>query len=251
MKFLILFGLILMNIQIKAQSLSKIPDSVKTKLDEEKKGGIVEPNIAPKNESDETIKARLIKFALKNPELQAADARIRIAEINNKKAKSTMLSSVNIGANVNEFVISNSAAASFFPKYNLNLAIPLDIFARTKAAKNSANEEILIAEAQKAKQEEILKMEVLTRYENYKEKKELVELQKIAMENDLSAYKRAQQQYADGEEDMDLQEVNKLYKDYINEKAILTSLQKNLNVAVIELESILGVSLEKALGFNL
>ncbi len=248
MKTIILLGLIFSSYQMQAQSLSKMPDSVKTKLDEEKNRGAVTPptTVAKVGESDDLIKARLIKFALNNPELQAADARIRIAEIDYQKSKSTILSSVNLGANINEFVISNSAAASFFPKYNLGVTIPLDIFARAKAAKNAASEQILVTEAQKLQQERVIKMEVLTRYENYKEKKELVELQKISMEDDFAAYQRAQQQYAD--DDIELPEMNKLYKTYINEKATLTSLQKNLNVAIIELESIIGVSLEKALG---
>src|SRR5690606_2850132 len=125
---------------------------------------------------------------------------------------------------------------------------PLDLFARAKAAKQTASQEIIVTEAQKTQQENIIKMEVLIRYENYKEQKELVELQKISMEDDFAAYQRAQQQYADDE--IDLTEMNRLYKAYINEKATLTSLQKNFNVAIIELESIIGVSLEKALGGN-
>ena len=144
MKTIILLGLIFSSYQMQAQSLSKMPDSVKTKLDEEKNRGAVTPptTVAKVGESDDLIKARLIKFALNNPELQAADARIRIAEIDYQKSKSTILSSVNLGANINEFVISNSAAASFFPKYNLGVTIPLDIFARAKAAKNAKNSSV-------------------------------------------------------------------------------------------------------------
>ncbi len=248
MKTLILLGLLFCSYQGQAQSLSKMPDSVKTKLDEERNTGHVTAvtTVAPTAEADDLIKARLIKLALKNPELQVADARIRMAEIDYKKSKSTILSSVNLGANINEFVVSNSAAATLFPKYNLGITVPLDLFARAKAAKQNASEAILVAEAQKVQQEKFIKMEVLTRYENYKERKELVELQKISMEDDFAAYQRAQQQYAD--DDIELSEMNKLYKTYVNEKATLTSLQKNLNVAIIELESILGVSLEKALG---
>ena len=247
MKFTIIIVLILGNFQLQAQSLSKMPDSVRTILDEEKNMGSVTPSTAVSTKvSDDLLKARLIKFALKNPQLDAADANIRIAEIDLRKAKGSLLGAVQLGANINEFVVSNSTAASFFPKYNLGLGIPLDLFSRNKAVRQVASQEILIAEAQKLEQERLIKTEVLIRYENYKEKKELVELQKISMEDDFATYKRAQQQYADDE--IELSEMNKLYKTYINEKATLTSLQKNLNVAIIELESIIGVSLEKALG---
>lgn len=245
MKFMLVLLAVFLGFTSYAQSLSKMPDSVRAKLNAENNVGVTsQPK--PVVETDDIIKDRLVKLALKNPELQAADARIAMAEIDKRKAKSTLLSSVSLGANINEFVISNSAAASFFPKYNLGVSIPLDIFAKSKAAKQNANQQLIISEAEKLQQERAIKMETLTRYENYKEAKDLVELQKVAMEDDFAAYQRGQQDYAN--DDITLSDMTKLYKIYITEKASLTSLQKNLNVAIIELESIIGVKIETALG---
>lgn len=231
------------------QSLQKIPDSIRNKkINQNPKSSEIEKkvlsndslvNISP---DDELIKQKLIKLALKNPSFIVADANIAIAELNRKKANTAWLSQISAGANINEFVIQGSAAASFFPKYNLGVSIPFDIIQKTKLAKTTADQTIIINEAMKTQQSIAIKAEVLTRYENYKEKKQLVELQKISMENDLSAYENAQIDYAEGT--LKISEMNKVYQSYVNEKSKLVSREREVNVAIIQLEEIIGVPLK-------
>jgi outer membrane protein TolC len=236
-----------------AQSLAKMPDSVRNRRAAEHKAAQTvvrapatpDTAVAYKPKDETAIKDSLVKLALKNPLFTVADANITIAELNRKKANSAWLSSISAGANINEFVIQGSAAASFFPKYNLGIAIPFDIIQKNKLAKSTADQTIIINEALKAQQANTIRAEVLTRYENYKEKKQLVELQKISMENDLSAYESAQQDYADGV--MKLAEMNKVYQSYVGEKSKLVSREKELNVAVIQLEEMIGVPLDSVL----
>ena len=156
-----------------------------------------------------------------------------------------MISSVNVGANANEFVINNSPAANFFPKYNIGLSVPLDLFAKNKAEKQTASEMITINTAQKELIEKNIRAKVLILYETYKEKKAIVELQKMAMEDDIAAYEKAQQDYADNI--ITLEDVSKIYKSSVNEKSILATKQKEFNISVIELEQAIGVPLSIAL----
>ena len=156
-----------------------------------------------------------------------------------------MLSSINLGANANEFVINNSPQANFFPKYNLGVSIPLDLFAKNKAEKQTANQMITINTAQKDIIEKTIRTKVLILYETYKEKKQIVELQKMAMEDDIAAYEKAQQDYADNI--ITLEDLNKIYKSSVNEKSILATKQKEYNISIIELEEAIGTSLAKAL----
>lgn len=243
MKLLLIVGVLLISDYTMAQSLGKIPDSVRAKMNNT---NIVTPKAAATDEKDDTwIKERLVQLALKNPEMLAADANIRIAEIARRRANSSMLSSVNVGANINEFVVKNSPAASFFPKYNLGVSIPLDLFAKDKAAKQTADQTIIINQALKGQQVKQIKTEVMIRYENYKEKKELVELQKVSMEDDFAAYERAQKDYAD--EAISIEDMGRIYKNYVEQKARLVTRQKELNVAIIELEDMIGIPLQKAL----
>jgi outer membrane protein TolC len=191
--------------------------------------------------AEEDIKAQLILLALNNPQAVAADANVRIAEIAARKANSSLLSSISIGGNVNEFVVNNSPAASFFPKYNVGLTIPLDLFARTKAEKRTAQEVIVASKAQKQLIAEALKARVLSQYEIYKEKKKLLELQQIAVNDDIASYEKAQKDFKD--DIITLDEVNKVYREMITSKGTLVSKEKELNIAIIELEQTIGAPL--------
>lgn len=204
---------------------------------------VQDTSIILNNEDD--IKAKLIFLVLNNGEAVAADANVRIAKIARKKANSSILGSVNLGGNVNEFVINNSPAANFFPKYNFGLTIPLDMFAKNRAEKRTADEMIIINTSQKALVNEALKAKVLSQYETYKEKKELLELQLILTEDDNAAYEKAQKDYK--AELVTIEDVNRVYRQLIISRSTLASKQKELNVAIIEIEEMIGVPLKTVL----
>lgn len=195
--------------------------------------------------SEDDIKAQLTLLALNNSRAIAADANVRIAEIARRKANSSILGSVNLGGNVNEFVVNNSPAANFFPKYNLGITIPLDMFAKNKAEKRTAEEMIVISTSQKILIAEALKAQVLKQYEIYKEKKQLLELQRIITDDDIAAYEKAQKDYKD--DAIPIEDVNKLYKELITSRSNLISKEKDLNIAIIEIEETIGVPLKTVL----
>jgi hypothetical protein len=228
-----------------AQSLSRMPDSVRKVVDQYNGVSKGKVNLPIEKYSEDQIKSKLITLALQSAQLAAADANISIAEIERRKANSSLLSAVNFGGNVNEFVINNSPAASFFPKYNFGLSISLDAFAKNKAEKKTADQMIIFNKSQKEQLENNIRAKVLIQYELYKEKKELVQLQKIAMEEDVAAYEKAQNDFQNDE--ITMEELNKLYKATITEKALLFTKEKDLNIAIIQIEELIGMSLEKAL----
>ncbi len=220
-----------------AQRIQQVPDSLRKKPEV----SIIQQ--APDN--DQEIKNRLVRFALKNPAFNADDAAIEIAVLNRKKASSSWLSSVTLGGNINEFVVNNSPAGNFYPKYNLGVLVPLDLYSRNKNERKVGDQNIIIANAAKEQRMNEIKAETLIRYENYKEQKELVNLEKISVDNNYSDYLAAQNNYADGSIAVDV--LNKIYQGYVLEQFKLVTLKKQLNVAIIQLEEIIGVSLSKAL----
>ena len=245
MKMLLVVLLIVSGNNIFAQSLGKMPDSVRKIVDEYT--GVSKTVNPPANIilSEDQIKTKFISLALKNAQITAADANVNIAEIARKKASSSMLSYINIGGNVNEFVINNSPQANFYPKFNLGVTIPLDIVSKNKAEKKTADQMIIISNAQRDQIVANIKARVLIQYEIYKERKEQVELQKIAMEDDLAAYERAQKDFK--EDAITLEELNKIYKASIAEKSFLAAKERDLNVAIIQMEELIGVPLQTAL----
>jgi len=104
---------------------------------------------------------------------------------------------------------------------------------------------IIISNAQRDQIVANIEARVLVQYEIYKERKEQVELQKIAMEDDLAAYERAQKDFK--EDGITLEELNKIYKASISEKSFLAAKERDLNVAIIQMEELIGVPLQTAL----
>ena len=231
-----------------AQTISKMPDSIRKIVDNyngvsnlSKKSRIQDVVI----KEEDIIKEKLVDFALNNDQIKSAATNILISRIARKKANTSLLSSVTLGANINEFAITNSKVATLLPKYNLGLAVPLDIFARNKAEKNTADQLILISEFQKKLLESNLKAKVLVQYEIYKEKLSLLQYQKISMEDNLADYELAQKKFQDAIITID--ELNKIYRALTAEKAFLATKEKDLNIAVIQLEEIIGVPLKAVL----
>ncbi len=222
-----------------AQRIQQVPDSLRKKPE----ASIPAANKVADNEQG--IKDRLVRLALKNPVFTADDATIEIAVLNRKKANASWLSSVNLSGNINEFVINNGPTANFYPKYNFGVLIPLDIYSRNKNERKVGDQNIIIANATKDQRMNEIKAETLIRYENYKEQKELVNLEKVSVDNNYSDYLGAQNNYADGTVTVDV--LNKIYQGYVLEQFKLITLKKQLNVAIIQLEEIIGVPLSKVL----
>ncbi len=235
-----------------AQRIAQVPDSIRKKykvmqLEEREAAGTINAAKAntgvidfSKYPNDSLLRLKLVELALKNnAEIKVSDANIEMSEAQLKYAKSSWLNSISAGANVNEFVISNSPAASFFPKYNLGLALPLDIFSRLKKDKAVSRANIEANTQVKMSKIYMVREEVQIRLENYREMKEILMLQQESLEYDLTANEAAKKAYSDGE--IKLEDMNKAYQVYLAEKAKLVSKRRNLNAAKISLEEYIGL----------
>ncbi|MEP6711001.1 MAG: TolC family protein [Ferruginibacter sp.] len=233
-----------------AQTVAKMPDSIRQIVDKYNGTGSnalnsSNPGYVIVNDNDEAIKDRLIKLALKSDAVVAANANTEIAEIARKKANSSLLNSLSLGGNANEFVINSSPQASFYPKYNFGVTVPLDVFARNKAEKHTADQNIIFNNAQMELLKKNLKSRVLILYANYKEKVQQLELEKIAIEEDVSAYENAQKDFKD--ETITLEQLNRIYRNTIVQKSLLAEKERDLDIATIQLEELIGVPIKTVL----
>lgn len=248
MKHILTNGLLsfLIPFSVIAQRIPQVPDSLRKQYQQNNPRPQAPKAVDySKLNQDSLIKVKLVSLAYENPALDVADANVTISEIELKRAKSSWLNSLTAGANINEFVINNSPAASFFPKYNLGVAIPFGIISKSKAEKKTAHQNIVINTALRQEKLNRVKSLVLALYEDYKEKKELLRLQKIYMDDDQQAYLAAQKNYAEG--GIELEEVSQIYKSLINEQVKLASREKEFNVSMIQLEEVIGVPVATAL----
>lgn len=250
MKIYFLIPLLIFSRSINAQTVAKMPDSIRRIVDEYNgvSNGPLKYStnkISSVLDSDRVIKDRLIKLALNNDQIVAANANIEIANVNRKKANSTILSAFSLGANANEFVINNTPQATLFPKYNIGFLVPLDVFAKSRAQKSTADQDIIIADAQRELLKKNIKARVLILYVTYKEKKQQVEFQKIANDEILFSYENAQKDFKD--QAISLEELNKIYRNTLSEKSILAEKERDFEIAVLQIEEIIGVPLQTVL----
>ena len=218
-----------------AQRIQQVPDSIRKKYKvrqlEEKAEEMAQVKENKRKvidftsyDNDSLLNLKLIEYALAhNPEIAA---------------KKSWMNAISANGNVNEFVVNSSAAASFFPKYNFGVAVPFDIFSRLKKDKAIAKGNIEINKYNKQTKINMVREEVQLRFEAYKEMKEVMMLQQESLEYDLTANEAAKKSYADGE--ITLEEMNKAYQVYLQEKSKLVSKRRNYKAAKISLEEYIG-----------
>jgi len=195
--------------------------------------------------TDSLIKQKLIELALQNPSVKEADALINSSQYELKAANTSWLNAIVLSGNVNEFVINNTqingvAASTLYPKYNVGVNIPLGIF--TKQDKNIANEKVKQYDAQKDLKKRAIIKEVLQRYENYKEKRELLDLQKLITDDQYSNYQQYQRDFSTGEV-KDVKDVNKEYQLWLAQRTKLRTSEKELKIAQLDVEEVIGTNL--------
>src|SRR5437588_3251338 len=118
------------------------------------------------------IKEQLVNLAIQNSSYQIDDANIQIAEYNLRKAKNSWFNNIGVTGNINEFAVTNSTVASYYPKYNLGVTIPLGLFSTHSNDVKIATKVVEINALQKTEKEKALRREVLTRFENFLERKD-------------------------------------------------------------------------------
>jgi len=203
----------------------------------------------PNVKSSETdIREKLVALALQNPTYEQSDRRVNVAEHNLRKAKGSWLSLFSAQGNLNELSIKQGSGtlpegALFFPRYNFQLNLPLDFFSAKSNDVKVARENLLIAEAEKNERYRRIRREVLSKYEDYLMHKEMLELQTRMMQAEYTKYKLAEKDFEDNLINADA--FNKAEAAYFEQQIRKSELQRNLNVAKLELEEMIGISFDE------
>jgi outer membrane protein TolC len=193
------------------------------------------------------IREKLVQLAVQNPSYEMVDHASMAASYQIKIAKSAYLGLFSAQGNINEFTVSKptyngTQIPYYYPRYNLALNIPFDIFTRTTNNVKIARENYDITTAAKNEKFREIKADVLTKYENYLLARQLVELQGRITQSEYATLKRAESDFA--ENLIKLDDVERAQKSYITEQVKSLTLQKDLNLAKIEIEKVIGVKIE-------
>ena len=204
------------------------------------------------------LREKIVQLALQNPNYEIADRRVSIASYQVKKAKGNWLSSVAIQGNLNEFALKGSTTtigpggipvttnpSTFYPKYNFGVNIPFNIISDRNNEVKIAKENLSIAQAEKNQRFREIKAQVLTKYEDYLLLQQKLDFQSQVTQDARTAYLTAEKDFQEGAIKQD--DYNKSYRNYTEEKVKQLEFQRNFNVIKLELESMIGISMDDLL----
>ncbi|MBS1948959.1 MAG: TolC family protein [Bacteroidetes bacterium] len=198
------------------------------------------------------IKERLVQLALNNPAYEVTDRLTNVARYQIKLAKSSWFTSISAQYNANEYTLfpktTSSSNPIYYPRYNFGVGLPFDIFTRVPNNVKIARENYLIAEANKNDKFRQIKADVLTKYEDYLLSKQKLELQIAIAQDAYTSYILAEDNFKKNIIKAD--DLTKAYRNWVSEQVAKLDLQRNLNVAKIDLEKIIGVKLDDVLKEN-
>ena len=195
---------------------------------------------------DQSIREKLVQLAMQNPSVEIDDRTLTIAYLGLGKAKTNILNQIGFAANLNEFSIQkNNTLGTYYPRYNFGVTLPFGLMTSRSKDIDIARETIGISIAQKNEHYRVLKALVLSKYEDYLMEKELLKSQIELYEDVHSTFIKVEQDYASAK--IKVEDYNKAYRDDNTENTRVIVLQRDLNVAVLELERYIGVKLEDVL----
>lgn len=196
------------------------------------------------------VAEKLAELGTKNFIIQSAGKSVEMSQEDVKKAKSLWLNHISPNFNLNEFTIArtlgiNSQLNSFWPRYNINLSLPLGMFAGNKSAVNKSK---IAVEQAKLNQETIIlniKRNVRVYYQDYISNKYLLALQESLLQDEKILLDRVNTMFENNQVDLEVfTAATKKYNDLLAKKI---NLLKEINYAVYNLEEILGMPLDIAI----
>jgi len=201
--------------------------------------------ILPSGLENLSLEEKLVQLAWQNhPDNKVIrlEKDVTIAEA--KQLKTEWLNQIRAAGNLNEFTINPDASPNnfFLPRYNFSLTLPLGIFFQQPLNNKIANRQIAIAD-QKINQQKIkIRYEVLEAFQNYLLQQELYSIRNNVAEDEYTNLYSIESKFKKGE--VSIEEYRTASKAYSTELEKKLNAKKNLEVAKLKIEALIGVPLE-------
>ena len=197
---------------------------------------------------DSFIRERLVELAWENhKEKDVITTDVQIAKLEAKQARWSWLNNIQANGNVNEFSLQQNTETqnAFFPRYNFSVAVPLGLFIQSPTDAKIAKERQRASEIRLEDEKQIVKREVLSRYEDYLAQKEVLRIQNQIVEFEYSDYIYKEEEFKKNRITLDV--LNVAQKTYNQELMQQVRLRSELNKIEIDIERLIGVDLENVL----
>ncbi len=193
------------------------------------------------------IGEKLVALALNNPDIDIAKLQVGIAKNQLTRTKGDWLNTIGITGNLNQFSIDPAYKnySLYFPKYNFGVSLPLGIFVSQPNNVKIARKNIQIAQASEKSKQGAIREQVLSLYQDYLMYTQQLVIQTQVAENEYTFYKQAEQKFKNGE--IPIADYTNAAKSYNTELTQKIKVQHDLNIARLQLEQLIGTSLDDVL----
>jgi outer membrane protein TolC len=200
----------------------------------------------------DSIGEKLVKLALENSRVSAMDNAASSTEYEYKRTKTTWLNNIAVTGNLNEFSLTGSGQSNDplrqstqYPRYNVGVVLPLGLFINNGKATKAAYHRYEASVDQLKIEQQNIRREVLTLYEDYVLNKQLLGLQQSLIQDTRVLLSQQEEKFGDGK--ITLEEYVGTNRQFTNEKVKLAAIIHDLKVNVAGLEALIGMNIEVAL----
>jgi len=196
--------------------------------------------------SDTAVERKLVELALNSPEALKVKHESRIYEYQLRNAKNSWMNLLTVSTTYNDqsFNVAARQANIIYPKYFFGLNIPLGTLLSRTSVK-SAREGVEIGKLNEEEIRRQLKVNVLSKYKQYKAQSEIIALETGFMNDLQAALTQAEDKFRKGAITFDA--YNLSLRSRNDEQAKLINLKLAQDLLKLDIERIIGTSLETVL----
>lgn len=195
---------------------------------------------------DSVIEQRLVDLAMQAPEVKRIEHQNKINEYQLKTARSSWMNFLTISANYNEQTFSKTAQQQniVFPKYFFGVNLPLGTIISSKQGK-IAKENIAMTQLDQEAARRRAKTDVISAWKQYKAQAEIISIESAYL-NDLQvALTQADEKFK--KNGITFEQYNTALKSRNDQQAKLISLKMELDLKKLQIEQMIGTTLESVL----
>jgi outer membrane protein TolC len=195
--------------------------------------------------SSSNVEEKLVELALKGPLFQGSVHQNKLNEYQLEGAKKAWLNLLTISTNYNDQTFTKNVVSNIaYPKYFFGLTIPLGtLLSRTEI--KTAREGVELSKINQEQLKRDIRAEVITKYKQYKVQGELIAFQNELMNDVAAAVIQSEESFRKGT--ITIEQFNTAQRSNNDEKARLINMKLEQDLIKVEIERMIGVSLESVI----
>ncbi|NSL86699.1 TolC family protein [Chitinophaga solisilvae] len=194
------------------------------------------------------FKQRLVELALQNPGIQHYDVQQEVNKYEKRIAAARWANLFSASGNLNEITLrGNSQGSVYYPRYNFGVFVPLGSFITIPSEVRRVKAQSKLIDTEKKSKAMELKARVLHQYEDYAALKQLLEIHLPVLEDALNHFSQIEEKFKAGDASVPMDIYKEAYRSYNNELVRKITLERDLRQSKIDLEGLVGVTLEEVL----